>query len=242
LQIGRGANGNVFSHNYHAGDLCLAFVSVHGHYPHENLFEGNDSHCEMYMADAFWGQQGPRNTAFRNRLRGTASLKTDLVASTPPPVIADSINALLNSAFSLHQSPNWDYDGGRSADFDKRTTNLWAERNIARDTRTGGYTGYGFVIVTPEPSTVLKDNVEAQAAPDSWKQLRFPASLYLTSRPDFWPADKPWPGIGADVDDFGSGNLVKLPAQDRYEGVVYVPPAAPDPGPEQPPLAPVLLD
>jgi len=47
-----------------------------------------------------------------------------------------------------------------------------------------------------------------------------PASLYWKRRPDFWPEDKPWPGIGADVDverlRRGAGR-VKLPAEDRYE-------------------------
>jgi len=216
--LARGANGNVVSYNYHMGGLCgSGMADFHGHYPHSNLVEGNDSNCGINIGDHYWGQQGPHNTVFRNRMRGTGRVITKDAFPTRYPFIVDSLNLLLNSAYSYHQIPGCNYDSGNCKDLDHLTTNLWAERNIATDTRSGS--GYGFVVQTPERSSVLKDNAKAKAAPGSWAHLRSPASLYLESRPDFWPAHKPWPGIGADVDDFSGGNLVKLPAQDRYDGV-----------------------
>jgi hypothetical protein len=67
-----GANGNVFSYNYslevnrdiwpfdYAGD-----ISLHGHYPFANLFEGNI--VQFIWVDHYWGPSGPYNTFFRNR-------------------------------------------------------------------------------------------------------------------------------------------------------------------------------
>ncbi len=48
LMVKRGANGNVFSYNYSferrcdpEGDRLLCDISLHGHYPYQNLLEGN---------------------------------------------------------------------------------------------------------------------------------------------------------------------------------------------------------
>lgn len=43
-----------------------------------------------------------------------------------------------------------------------------------------------------------------------------PPSLYLKGAPSFW-GDRPWPGIGADVDE--AGKAATLPAEDRYREV-----------------------
>jgi len=46
------------------------------------------------------------------------------------------------------------------------------------------------------------------------------SSYYLTSKPTWWDeqgAGRPWPSIGPDV----NGNLVDIPAKDRYEGETY---------------------
>jgi hypothetical protein len=51
-----------------------------------------------------------------------------------------------------------------------------------------------------------------------------PASFFLNSKPDFWAASKPWPGIGPDVTggnipDVG-GHAYTIPAQDCYRLVM----------------------
>ena len=56
-----------------------------------------------------------------------------------------------------------------------------------------------------------------------------PASLYLESAPDFWPANLAWPPYGHDVSGSASN---KIPAQIRYEEIIGID----DPGGEnQPP-------
>ncbi|MCP4199635.1 MAG: dockerin [Proteobacteria bacterium] len=65
-----GASGNVFAYNYSrepyadAGGWTPPDISIHGHFPSYNLFEGNVVQ-EVDIADA-WGAAGPGNTFFRN--------------------------------------------------------------------------------------------------------------------------------------------------------------------------------
>jgi hypothetical protein len=73
-----GANGNVFGYNYSLnpvqgdGEVNLnqgwipPDISVHGHYPFMNLFEGNDVN-EIGISD-YWGPAGIGNTYFRNEV------------------------------------------------------------------------------------------------------------------------------------------------------------------------------
>jgi hypothetical protein len=72
MMVKTGANGNVFAYNYSrdpyrsetindfAGD-----ISVHGHWPFANLFEGNV--VANVIIDQYWGPAGPHNTFFRDR-------------------------------------------------------------------------------------------------------------------------------------------------------------------------------
>jgi hypothetical protein len=69
-----GVNGCVFGYNYAQRNYSddgwdKTYISVHGHYPYMNLFEGNIIGM-VGMAD-YWGASGPGNTLFRNRVVGT---------------------------------------------------------------------------------------------------------------------------------------------------------------------------
>lgn len=73
MMVKQGANRNVYGHNYSLETLRSEFpsnasgdISVHGHYPFANLFEGNV--CQNLMIDQAWGPSGPRNLFFRNRV------------------------------------------------------------------------------------------------------------------------------------------------------------------------------
>ncbi len=73
MMVKTGANGSVFSYNYSIepvrsepiSDFC-GDISLHGHYPFANLFEGNI--CQNLIIDHYWGPSGPFNTFFRNRI------------------------------------------------------------------------------------------------------------------------------------------------------------------------------
>ena len=67
-----GANGNVVAYNYSTEPNRSEFpsnlgadISMHGHYPFSNLFEGNI--IQTIQFDQTWGPSGPFNTFFRNR-------------------------------------------------------------------------------------------------------------------------------------------------------------------------------
>lgn len=87
MMVQTGANGNVFAYNYSTnpvqGDPGSVLntgwippdISVHGHYPFMNLFEGNDV-MEIGISD-YWGPAGPGNTYLRNRVRGDGILCYD---------------------------------------------------------------------------------------------------------------------------------------------------------------------
>lgn len=65
-----GASGNVFAYNHARGSAGYedrqprADISLHGHWPHANLFEGNVVD-RVVFAD-WWGPSGPFNTLHRN--------------------------------------------------------------------------------------------------------------------------------------------------------------------------------
>jgi hypothetical protein len=67
-----GANGNVIAYNYSLDPNRSEFpanfgadISMHGHFPYANLFEGNI--VQNIQLDQTWGPSGPLNTFFRNR-------------------------------------------------------------------------------------------------------------------------------------------------------------------------------
>jgi len=73
MMVHLGANGNVFAYNYSTHPVWSEKgippdISVHGHYPYYNLFEGNE--VEKIACTDYWGQAGPGNTFYRNRVRG----------------------------------------------------------------------------------------------------------------------------------------------------------------------------
>jgi hypothetical protein len=68
-----GANGNVFGYNTSKEPFATADndpntmicdISVHGHYPYVNLFEGNN--VQKIEISDYWGPCGPGNTFFKN--------------------------------------------------------------------------------------------------------------------------------------------------------------------------------
>lgn len=80
MMVHLGANGNVFGYNISIypvqgeGETNLnkgwipPDISVHGHFPFMNLFEGNRVE-EIGISD-YWGPSGPGNTFFRNNIVG----------------------------------------------------------------------------------------------------------------------------------------------------------------------------
>jgi hypothetical protein len=84
MMVQLGASGNVFGYNYSAHPLQGSGesmhnqgwdppdLSIHGHYPLMNLFEGNDLE-EVGIGD-YWGPAGPGNTYFRNHVNSSEGI------------------------------------------------------------------------------------------------------------------------------------------------------------------------
>ncbi len=73
MMVKQGASGNVFAYNYsldpvwdNSATNIPPDISLHGHYPSYNLFEGNIIQ-ELTSSD-YWGPSGPGNTFLRNRV------------------------------------------------------------------------------------------------------------------------------------------------------------------------------
>jgi pectate lyase-like protein len=71
MMVQVGASGNVYGYNYSVetqseGTWTPCDISLHGHYPHMNLFESNTVQ-EVDVSD-YWGPCGPGNTFLRNRV------------------------------------------------------------------------------------------------------------------------------------------------------------------------------
>lgn len=81
MMVKQGANANVFAYNYslepNRSEPIADFsgdISLHGHYPFGNLFEGNI--CQNIIIDHFWGPSGDYNTFFRNRAENYGIIMT----------------------------------------------------------------------------------------------------------------------------------------------------------------------
>lgn len=103
-----GANGNVYGYNYSInpvqseGDSCLnqdwtpPDISIHGHYPFMNLFEGNYVQ-EIGISD-WWGPVGPGNTYFRNFVNGDGIFYKDY--SNTQNIIGNQITVIISDSTS----------------------------------------------------------------------------------------------------------------------------------------------
>jgi hypothetical protein len=149
----QGAQGGVVAYNYmrHGSPPNTPERAMfnHGLYTREFLFEGNDVDGVILTADHWWGTNGPRNTAYRNRnvatsWRGSISVNRD---KSGPWIIADRVNWIGNTASYYLQTAEcgngWpdcmrarhDFDGDGTDD-SAYTTNMHVEKNIYRNNDT----------------------------------------------------------------------------------------------------------
>jgi hypothetical protein len=84
MMVHLGANGNVFGYNKSKQtvatadsdpDHLICDISVHGHYPFMNLFEGNI--VQKIEVSDYWGPCGPGNTFLNNTVEGEGIMVRD---------------------------------------------------------------------------------------------------------------------------------------------------------------------
>jgi len=118
MMVKTGANGNVFAYNYSRdpfrsetiSDLS-GDISLHGHYPFANLFEGNI--VQNIIIDHYWGPSGPLNTFYRNRaeLWGIIMTKSDTTETSEQNFVGNECTdaSFLHGQFVLRGTNNFVY-------------------------------------------------------------------------------------------------------------------------------------
>lgn len=225
------ASGNIIAYNFiDAGGpdtdgKCKAGIFLHGDYPAENLFEGNQINREGITPDAetcniafegTWASHGPRNMIFRNRIEaGTGGIldsaqRVFKFGGGRDPVAPDG--ALIGNIQHECSSDSTEYDDSWTADLP------WLERNVTRgDCR--------LTAVCEADSTCDVNNVEGvESDPNNadWNNMSVPHSFYRNNEPPWWCTEScDWDdihtGIGAWGDDF-DGTLCEIPAKRAYDG------------------------
>ncbi len=170
MMVKTGANGNVFGYNYsiepyrsedihdYSGD-----ISLHGHYPFGNLFEGNI--VQNIIIDHYWGPSGPYNTFFRNR----TELYGIMITFVGIPLVTSSQNFVGNEITNENfLYGNYDIHGEDHFEY-------------------GNHTPDGYL---PEPISSLSDSsYYLTAKPDfwiveyPWPSIGFPYDLDEYSNP-----------------------------------------------------------
>jgi hypothetical protein len=244
-KLEKGGEGIVWAYNYtdqNEEDTtpygCEISFFNHGHYMRESLWEGNDYDCGFWPADRWWGRNGERIMAYRNRGSGTVCRGTgtdnhgwsivleDSSRGVYHGVTTDSLNLIGNTAGefipqTIDNTPMCPPSIGVTGnDLDTLTGDIWLENNayrypggtfdVTQDTDVSCGTGWNDAC----PGT--NKNV---ASPDASWDGDYPTSLYRTTAPSWWCQEAcAWSqdGIGAFGDNFG-GTLCRLPAQIRYE-------------------------
>ncbi len=149
-----GANGNVISYNYslepnrsEAPSNAGADISLHGHYPYMNLFEGNI--VQNIQIDQTHGPSGPFNTFFRNRAELYGLVMTSGTAQS------DSQN------FVGNEIPN---------------TQLFMGNYVLAGSGHFEYANNVRGVITPAGATALDDtSYYLTSAPSFWQSGPFPS-------------------------------------------------------------------
>ena len=126
MMVQVGASGNVYGYNYSVetqseGTWTPCDISLHGHYPHMNLFESNTVQ-EVDVSD-YWGPCGPGNTFLRNRVESEGiqvmdySHRQNVVGNeltTDPNIISEEDNVQDTLIHGNYQDGSISWDPGIS--------------------------------------------------------------------------------------------------------------------------------
>lgn len=211
MVIKEGAAGNVFGYNYSVDsyqgeDWLAADINAHGAHSHMNLFEGNVV-CKAY-ADFTHGSSS-YNTLFRNESR-RASSAVDITLALRA-VDLEKVQYYYNIVGNVFGKADQDWTA-----LEDEGTRQISEKYVY----TFGYPSDGADTAT-DPQTkatvIRHGNFDYFNRSVSWDSEIsghiLPNSLYLTSKPAWFPEGFSWPPIGPDVINY----VTKIPAEKRYE-------------------------
>jgi hypothetical protein len=195
--IQNGANGCVYAYNYSfdtfgSDDVGQHWfhsndISIHGGCAYADLYEGNVAEVAG-VGDR--NPAGPRITLFRNRI------------AAPEKALDLEHYQKLGGTYSFRL--------GISVDKDSHGTNVIGNTFTEK---SGRYAQPLSIDPSCKDDAFVEGNlIDGQLQWNKVQPAPLPASLFLAGKPAFWGA-KPWPGVGADVDQH---DLCPLPAQDWH--------------------------
>ena len=233
------ALGSVYAYNYALNDTyddgfasnplhwMIGMADQHNAGVEYNLYEGNIG--PGIGGDVIHGNQ-LANTLFRNYLLGSDPGRTDAtiavtlssynryhnvignVLGTPGYTKTYEVNSGIGQSGVVYNIGSGDTEGSVTVPDDplvKQTLMRWGNYDVVNAAVRW--------LASEVPSGVSPLGNAVPANQD------LPASFYLASRPAFWPASKPWPPIGPDVQ---GGDLPNLgghassnPARDCYQSM-----------------------
>jgi hypothetical protein len=201
MMVKTGSNGNVFAYNYSRDPVrseaisnLSGDISLHGHYPFANLFEGNI--VQNIIIDHYWGPSGPMNTFFRNRaeLWGIIMTQSDTTETSRQNFVGNECTntGFLYGQFKLFGADNFVYannvlgviipdSSGNLPDSSYylsgkpdfwKTDDKWPDIGLPNKLGTGTipakqrFEDGGLLTVCPEPVTAVRKFV---ADDDSWQ-------------------------------------------------------------------------
>lgn len=207
-----GGSGCVIAYNYSVGavsepdkDWLTGDLDTHGSHPFMNLFEGNTT--SKIALDNTWGSAS-HNTGYRNNVLNFSK------NNTTPTGGRWAIDVEANSYYNNFAGNVIGRQGDKGDQFAK-TGISWTTLATYRL----GFQCPGCGNISDpkvKETTLLNGNFDYISGDTVWSgsDHTLPPSLYLTARPDFWPASLRWPAIGPDLDPMVSAN----PAELRYNG------------------------
>ncbi len=127
-----GATGNVFGYNYSIepesdGTWTPCDISLHGHYPYANLFEGNIVQ-EIDISD-YWGPVGPRNTFLRNRVESEG---IDILDHSHGQNLIGNVLGIGKNRITVHKSVNETFLYGNHPDHSDDVTTIPASYYLSQ--------------------------------------------------------------------------------------------------------------
>jgi len=222
IMLNSGTTGTVVSYNYENYTTGEGGLQGHEEGTAMNLYEGNSA--TKFWADVFHGNTA-LNTLFRNFF---TTQGVDLMAyhrwySLVGNVInANVYKSIYSDATKYNRWSSVAFRLGYSSEQASATSdsgqNVYPDALVASSTMlwgnyvTAGASARWLASEVPSGDAVFPNAVPANQT--------LPSSFYLSAKPNWWPAAKPWPAIGPDVTGGNvsgyAGHAYTIPAKDCY--------------------------
>ncbi len=189
-----GANGNVYAYNYSFDSAGCGSGGKSYWHSTDISIHGHYPYATLFEGNIvqqacvadYWGPAGPRMTLFRNRVAAPEK-ETDRARQRRLGITRVRMGISVDDYSHMTNVIGNTLTEGAELEVEKSCRDCLVEGNL----------------------------IGGKVVWNSVRPGRLPASLYLSQKPHFW-GNKPWPGIGTDVDGLNRSRMITLPAQDWF--------------------------